>query len=73
VKLIEIKLSQVQTRTWRCIARVKNTPEIAKIRHVEPGKTILSPPGHTAFNSAEGLLKFVQQLRDLSEGKASWI
>ncbi|KUG11050.1 glutamate synthase [Elizabethkingia miricola] len=70
VKLIEIKLSQgAKPGHGGVLPGVKNTPEIAKIRHVEPGKTILSPPGHTAFNSAEGLLKFVQQLRDLSEGK----
>jgi len=48
---------------------VKNNEEIAKIRGVEPYTIVLSPPGHSAFNDAKGLLQFVQQLRALSGGK----
>lgn len=70
VKMIEIKLSQgAKPGHGGVLPGVKNTPEIAKIRHVKPGVTIISPPSHSAFNTAEGLLKFVQQLRDLSGGK----
>ena len=47
----------------------KNTPEIARIRGVEPHTTILSPPGHAEFDDVEGLLDFVLKLRDLSGGK----
>ena len=47
----------------------KNTEEIAKIRDVEPYTDVLSPPVHSAFNTPEGLMHFVKQLRDLSQGK----
>lgn len=70
VKMIEIKLSQgAKPGHGGVLPGVKNTPEIAQIRHVTPGMTIISPPGHSAFSDASGLLKFLQQLRDLSEGK----
>lgn len=70
VKMIEIKVSQgAKPGHGGVLPGVKNTPEIAKIRHVTPGVTILSPPGHSAFSDAAGLLKFVQQLRELSNGK----
>lgn len=70
VKMIEIKLSQgAKPGHGGVLPGVKNTPEIAAIRHVKPGVTILSPPSHSAFSNAEGLLRFVQQLRELSGGK----
>lgn len=70
VKMIEIKLSQgAKPGHGGVLPGVKNTPEIAKIRHVTPGMTIISPPGHSAFSDAAGLLKFVQMLRELSGGK----
>ncbi len=70
VKMIEIKLSQgAKPGHGGVLPGVKNTPEIAKIRHVKPGITIVSPPSHTAFSDAAGLLGFVQKLRELSGGK----
>jgi len=70
VKMIEIKLSQgAKPGHGGILPAAKNTEEIAKIRDVEPHTDILSPPYHTAFNNAEGLLHFVKQLRDLSGGK----
>lgn len=70
VKMIEIKLSQgAKPGHGGVLPGSKNTPEIAAIRHVQPGVTIISPPSHSAFSDAVGLLKFVQQLRELSGGK----
>lgn len=70
VKMIEIKLSQgAKPGHGGILPAIKNTEEIAKIRHVEPHTDVMSPPAHTAFNSPEGLMRFVQQLRDLSDGK----
>ena len=70
VKMIEIKLSQgAKPGHGGVLPGVKNTPEIAKIRHVKPGIIIVSPPSHTAFSDAAGLLGFVQKLRELSGGK----
>lgn len=70
VKAIEIKLSQgAKPGHGGILPAAKNTEEIAAIRHVIPHTTVNSPPSHTAFNSAEGLMRFVKQLRDLSGGK----
>lgn len=70
VKMIEIKLSQgAKPGHGGILPASKNNEEIARIRGVEPHTIVLSPPGHKAFNDAEGLLKFVQKLRNLSEGK----
>ncbi len=70
VKLVEIKLSQgAKPGHGGVLPAVKNTPEIAAIRHIQPGLTVLSPPSHSAFSDAKGLLDFVARLRDLSGGK----
>jgi glutamate synthase domain-containing protein 2 len=70
VKMIEIKLSQgAKPGHGGILPAKKNTPEIAAIRGVKPGTTVFSPPYHSAFNTPIGLIQFVKQLRDLSEGK----
>jgi glutamate synthase domain-containing protein 2 len=70
VKMIEIKLSQgAKPGHGGILPAAKNTEEIAKIRGIKPFTDVHSPPAHKAFNSPEGLLKFVEQLRDLSNGK----
>ncbi len=70
VKMVEIKLSQgAKPGHGGVLPAVKNTPEIAEIRHVKPGITIISPPSHSAFSNAKELLLFVKQLRELSGGK----
>lgn len=70
VKMIEIKLSQgAKPGHGGVLPAVKNTEEIARIRLVEPHTAILSPPAHSAFSDSKGLLEFVKQLRDLSDGK----
>lgn len=70
VKLIEIKLSQgAKPGHGGILPASKNTTEIAKIRGVEPGVDVMSPPYHTAFNGAESMLRFIKKLRQLSGGK----
>jgi len=70
VKMIEIKLSQgAKPGHGGVLPAAKNTEQIAKIRGVQPHTMILSPPGHHAFSDAKGLIHFVKQLRDLSNGK----
>lgn len=70
VKMIEVKISQgAKPGHGGILPASKNTEEIAAIRHVKPHTAVLSPPSHKAFNDAEGLLRFVQQLRELSGGK----
>ena len=70
VKMIEIKLSQgAKPGHGGVLPGKKNTEEIAAIRGVKAGETVLSPPGHSAFDGPEGLVKFITQLRDLCGGK----
>jgi glutamate synthase domain-containing protein 2 len=70
VKLIEIKLSQgAKPGHGGVLPGKKVTAEIAKIRGVKQGVTVLSPPSHSSFNSPIGLLEFVQRLRKVSGGK----
>lgn len=70
VKMLEIKLSQgAKPGHGGILPAAKNTPEIAAIRGVEPGRDVLSPPTHSAFDSPESMLEFIARLRELSGGK----
>lgn len=70
VKMIELKLSQgAKPGHGGILPAAKNTPEIAAIRNIDPHTTVFSPPGHTAFSGAVGLVQFIGQLRKLSGGK----
>ncbi|MBL4592491.1 MAG: FMN-binding glutamate synthase family protein [Flavobacteriales bacterium] len=70
VKMIEIKLSQgAKPGHGGILPASKNTEEIAKIRGVKPHTDVHSPPGHSAFSNASGLLRFVKTLREKSGGK----
>lgn len=70
VKMIELKLSQgAKPGHGGILPAKKNTPEIAKIRNIKPYTDVLSPPAHTQFHDARGLLKFIKTLRDHAEGK----
>jgi len=70
IKMIEIKLSQgAKPGHGGILPAVKNTPEIAKIRGVEPGVAVLSPPGHSAFRNPIEFMNFIRELRELSGGK----
>lgn len=70
VKMVEIKISQGAKPGYGAILPAKkNTEEIAAYRGVEAGTEVLSPPHHSAFEDADGLIAFIRQLRDLSGGK----
>lgn len=70
VKMIEIKISQgAKPGHGGILPASKNTEEIAAIRLVEPHTEVISPPAHSAFHDAEGLMHFIKQLRELSNGK----
>ncbi len=70
VRMIEIKLSQgAKPGHGGVLPGAKVTAEIARIRGVPEGKTVVSPPGHSTFSSPEELLEFIGRLRDLSGGK----
>ncbi len=70
IKMIELKLSQgAKPGHGGILPAKKNTAEIAKIRGVQQGTAVLSPPFHKAFNTPLGLLELIQQMRELSGGK----
>jgi glutamate synthase domain-containing protein 2 len=70
VKMIEIKLSQgAKPGHGGILPAAKVTPEIARIRLVEMGEDVISPPYHTAFSTPLELMSFIKQLRELSDGK----
>jgi len=70
VRMIEIKISQgAKPGHGGILPAIKNTPEIAAARGVQVGTLVASPPGHSAFSTPVGLLRFVARLRELSDGK----
>jgi glutamate synthase domain-containing protein 2 len=70
VRMIEIKLSQgAKPGHGGILPAAKVTPEIARIRLVDMGEDVVSPPGHKAFTNPMEMMAFIKQLRELSGGK----
>ncbi len=70
VKMIEIKLSQgAKPGHGGILPGAKVNAEIAKIRGVEIGKDVISPPSHHAFSTPMEFCAFIGRLRELSGGK----
>jgi len=70
VKMVEIKLSQgAKPGHGGVLPGPKVTEEIAEARGVQVGEDCVSPAAHSSFSTPMELMKFVQQLRTLSEGK----
>lgn len=70
IKMIELKLSQgAKPGHGGMLPGEKVNEEVSKIRAVEIGKTVHSPPTHKSFDTPIGLMTFIKELRDLSNGK----
>lgn len=70
VKMIEIKLSQgAKPGHGGILPGAKVNEEIAKTRHLPVGKTVVSPPSHSAFTTPLEMMAFIGKLRELSGGK----
>ncbi len=70
VRMIEVKLSQgAKPGHGGVLPGEKVTQEIAAIRDVPAGQTVVSPPAHSAFASPLELIEFIVELRALSGGK----
>ena len=70
VKMIEIKLSQgAKPGHGGLLPAIKNTDEIARIRHIKPHIAVHSPPSHSAFSDPIEFMHFIKRLRELSDGK----
>jgi glutamate synthase domain-containing protein 2 len=65
IRAIEIKLSQgAKPGKGGVLPGSKITKEIAEIRGVEVGKTVLSPPNHKAFSTIPELLDFIEAIAE---------
>ena len=70
VKAISIKISQgAKPGLGGLLPGAKVTAEIAATREVPLGKTVVSPPTHITFSTPIELIRWIQQLRELSGGK----
>lgn len=65
IRAIEIKLSQgAKPGKGGVLPGKKITPEIAKIRGVEVGKDVLSPPNHKAFSNVPEMVDFIEKIAE---------
>ncbi|WP_134725250.1 FMN-binding glutamate synthase family protein [Paracoccus luteus] len=70
IRMIEVKLSQgAKPGHGGMLPAAKISPEIAEARGIPMGVDCISPPAHGTFSTPMGLMKFIQQLRELSDGK----
>ncbi|MHC4393206.1 MAG: FMN-binding glutamate synthase family protein [Planctomycetota bacterium] len=65
IRAIEIKMSQgAKPGKGGILPAAKVTPEIAAIRKVEVGKSVISPNAHVEFSDVDGLIDFVEKIAD---------
>ncbi|WP_281155221.1 FMN-binding glutamate synthase family protein [Streptomyces sp. HYC2] len=70
VKCISLKLSQgAKPGIGGVLPGEKVTAEIARVREVPEGKTVISPPYHQVFDTPRELIRFIAEMRELSGGK----
>lgn len=70
IKCIELKLSQgAKPGHGGVLPGSKVNAEIARIRGVPEGQTVVSPAYHREFDTPRGLVRFISRLRELSGGK----
>jgi glutamate synthase domain-containing protein 2 len=63
IRAIELKLSQgAKPGKGGVLPGAKISPEIAKIRGVEIGKDVLSPPNHKAFSNVPEMVDFIEEI-----------
>ena len=65
IRAIEVKLSQgAKPGKGGVLPGAKITPEIARIRGVEVGKDVLSPPNHKAFSNVSEMVDFIEEIAE---------
>jgi len=70
IKMIEIKLSQgAKPGHGGMLPAAKISPEIAEARGIPMGIDCISPAAHGTFSTPVGLMRFIAQLRERSDGK----
>ncbi|OQR64596.1 FMN-binding glutamate synthase family protein [Streptomyces maremycinicus] len=70
VKCVSLKLSQgAKPGIGGVLPGAKVNAEIAKVRGVPEGRTVISPPYHRVFSTPRELVRFIARMRELSGGK----
>ncbi|WP_077797110.1 FMN-binding glutamate synthase family protein [Streptomyces sp. JHA26] len=70
VKCVSLKLSQgAKPGIGGVLPGPKVNSEIARVRGVPEGRTVVSPPYHRVFSTPRELVRFVARMRELSGGK----
>ncbi|WUV83805.1 FMN-binding glutamate synthase family protein [Streptomyces sp. NBC_01476] len=70
VKCVSLKLSQgAKPGIGGVLPGAKVNAEIARVRDVPQGRTVVSPPYHQAFSTPRELVRFIARMRELSGGK----
>ena len=68
--MTELKLSQgAKPGIGGVLPGTKVTAEIARVRGVPEGKTVISPSRHSEFSTPTELIEFIAEMRELSGGK----
>ncbi|MFT4979971.1 MAG: glutamate synthase domain-containing protein 2, partial [Myxococcota bacterium] len=67
IKMIEIKLSQgAKPGKGGILPKEKITPEIARIRMIEGGQDVVSPPRHREWTDVAGMCAFINKIQQIS-------
>ncbi|MET7996036.1 FMN-binding glutamate synthase family protein [Amycolatopsis sp. NPDC005232] len=70
VKCVSLKLSQgAKPGIGGVLPGSKVNAEIARVRDVPIGQTVISPPYHRVFSTPRELVHFVARMRELADGK----
>jgi glutamate synthase domain-containing protein 2 len=70
VKCVSLKLSQgAKPGIGGVLPGGKVNTEIARVRDVPQGETVVSPPYHRVFSTPRELVRFIARMRELSGGK----
>ncbi|MEU3189721.1 FMN-binding glutamate synthase family protein [Streptomyces sp. NPDC006992] len=70
VKCVELKLSQgAKPGIGGVLPGGKVNAEIARVRGVPEGRTVISPPYHRVFSTPRELVRFLARMRELAGGK----
>ncbi|MYW70192.1 FMN-binding glutamate synthase family protein [Streptomyces sp. SID8379] len=70
VKCVSLKLSQgAKPGIGGVLPGSKVNAEIAQVRGVPEGETVVSPPYHRVFSTPRELVRFLARMRELADGK----
>ncbi|MFI1151027.1 FMN-binding glutamate synthase family protein [Streptomyces sp. NPDC020817] len=70
VKCVSLKISQgAKPGIGGVLPGAKVNAEIAKVRGVPQGRTVVSPPFHRVYSTPRELVRFLARMRELADGK----